>query len=214
MESFESLLNHADPGFMCYAGGDKSKKEAFLVRVEHLANPAADMDVLKTIPNVPGANAAKEFYARHNGALLYTEFGLDGSNGGIEIFSPKEWPDRTAQMVESWEGYEDARMPYGKHDFVAFAHSRGASSYIHWVIRGPTAGTIYWWAWTMPPLDHEPPLAKDFGAFIELISREPVRFLNELTGCYARFTDDQTVTEWIPARYVPDCEGMPLPLSR
>jgi len=207
MKSFESLLGHPDPGFVCYACGDPSHKEAFLARVEHLANPPATRNPWTMIPSVRGADGAKEFYAHHDGALLYTERGLEGTSDGIEIFPLREWPERTAQMVESWEGYDDTQMPYGRHDFVAFAHSRGASSYIHWVVKGPAAGAIYWWPWTMPPYDQEPPLATDFAAFIELISTQPVHFLNDLLGCYTRFTDDRTVTQWIPRRYLPDCRG-------
>jgi hypothetical protein len=206
----ESLLQHSDPAFACYACKDRLKKEAFIAPVSHRANRPADSRLLEHIPSIPDAEAASRFYGSHDGALLYTAPGLmskaGGPDEGIEIFPINEWTDRTTQMVDSWQdgGYEDDQMPYGRHDFIAFAHSRGASSYIHWVTRGPRAGAIYWWAWTMPPKKQGAPLAPSFSAFVEIICTQPVHFLNNLLLCYTRFSEGKTGTQWIPNRYLHD----------
>lgn len=212
MKAFESLLDDVDPGFICFRADDPARKEGHLKRVEHLVNPPAEVSLLAKIPAMPGADAARKFYEHCDGALLYTARdsmgGVRAPGLGIEIFPIEEWSDRTAQMVESWEEFDDTQIPYGRHDFVAFAHSRGASSYIHWVIKGPTAGAIYWWAWTMPPQKDTPPLAEDFAAFIDLICTQPVRFFNELLLGYWRAEDG--LKEWMPSRYVADCRTVRL----
>src|SRR5436190_5256358 len=94
-------------------------------------------------------------------------------------------------------------MPYGRDDFIAFAHFRGATSHIHWVVRGPRAGSIYWWAWTMPPDKDTPPMASNFGEFIKLLHDRPAHFFNEILSCYTRFCNGAG-KEWLPNRYVPD----------
>lgn len=215
--ALESLLEHPAPGFVCYASGDRNRAEGFLAPVSHCANSGAKQRDLTVIPNVPGSLAARQFYESHNGTLLYTAAGLmsavGGSDEGLEIFPINQWKSRTEQMVYSWEDgeYEDDRMPYGRNDFVAFAHSRGASSYLHWIISGPRAGSVYWWAWTMPPEKETPPLAADFASFVELVCTQPVHFFNELLLCYTRFSDGLTGKQWIPLRYLPDRRQYKLP---
>ncbi|HEY2586940.1 MAG TPA: hypothetical protein VGI81_14435 [Tepidisphaeraceae bacterium] len=209
---FESLLDHVDPGFVCWLASGRSREEGYLKRVEHLANPPADSNLLDRIPAVPGADVARALYSRYNGALLYTARdsmgGLRAPGLGVEIVPIDEWPERTEAMVHSWafEEYDDAQMPYGRHDFVAFAYPRGASNHVHWVIAGPAAGSIYFWPWTMRPELHTPPLARNFGAFITLLCTEPVHLLNDVFGCHWRA--EEGLKEWIPSRYLPDCRNV------
>jgi len=197
MKAFESLLAHPAPGFACHVARDPLKIEGFVAPVAHRAKLGATTRDLEKIPDIVGAAAAREFYAAHDGALLYS---------GLEIFPIKKWKEVTESMAESWEdgGYRDDRMPYGRRDFIAFAHSHGAASCLHWVIAGPRAGAVYWWAWTMPPDEQTPPLAADFASFIELVCTKPIHFFNELLHCNTRFTDGKTGKEWIPNRYLPD----------
>lgn len=210
IQSFEKLLAHAAPAFACHACGDGQEKEAYIAPVSHLAHAPATSAALQRIPHVPGADAAREFYASHDGALLYTAQGLMSGHGGpdegIEIFPIQEWDSRTKETLDFWNEseYEDDDMPYGRNDFIAIAHSRGASTYIHWVTRGPNAGAVYWWPTTMPPDKHDAPLAADLGKFIETICTQPVHFLNDLLFCYTRFSDGKSETQWIPKRYLPD----------
>jgi hypothetical protein len=206
LQLIERLLDDPDPAFACYANVDREKKERYFVPLAHFANPPAPAGLLDKIPSVPGADHLREVLAKYNGLLLYTD--REHESEGVEIFPANEWEERTAQMVESWVGepehYPDDEMPYGHDDFIAIAHSRGASSYIHWVIRGPRAGAVYWWAWTMRPEKDTPPIANDFAAFIQLLHDRPAYFFNEVLYCYTRFSDGHTLTDWLPGRYIPD----------
>ena len=56
----------------------------------------------------------------------------------------------------------------------------------------------------MRPEKDTPPMAHDFGSFIQLLYDRPAHFFNELLSCYTRFSDGRTPTEWMPSRYIPD----------
>jgi len=208
----EQLLDDPDPAFACCVNDRRGVQarppadETLIVPLTHLANPPATASLLKRIPDVPGAEEAKRFYSKYDGALLYTT--RDWNDEGIEIFPIEQWKDRTAEMVGSWveeaDLYRDEDMPYGHNDFIAFAHSAGASNYIHWVTRGPRAGAVYWWAWTMSPRKDTPPSTPDFASFLKLIYDRPVQFFNEILFCYTRFSDGRTGKECLPNRYLPD----------
>jgi len=198
IKSLQTILSHKKPGFACYACGDKSKAEKFIAPVTHEVALPASKKSLAQIPSIGGSKDAVNFYAEHDGAQLYS--------GEIEIFSIDEWSGRTEQSIENWEeaGYEDDEMPYGRNDFLAIAYPQGASTYVHWVTRGPAAGQVWWWASTMPPARDASPAATTFRGFIDMVCNEPVRFLNEVSLCYTRFSDGRTVKQWIPIRYIPD----------
>lgn len=208
IKSFELLLDHPDPCFLCQLAGDRSNETKYVKQLEHLANPPANRELLDKIPSVPGAEIPKLLYSRYNGALLYTARdsmgGLRAPGLGIEIFPIEEWHERTEQMVDSWafEEYEDKELAYGRNDFVAFAHARGASNHLHWVINGPAAGSIYFWPWTTPPTPQAAPLAPSFGAFVNRVCSESVYLFNTVFGCHWRA--EEGLKEWIPSRYMPD----------
>ena len=206
LELIQRLLDDPDPAFACYAIGDREKKEGRVEPLAHFANPPAPPALLERIPSVPGAEQLSEVLARYNGLLLYTA--RETESEGVEIFPIDEWDHRTAQTVEAWREEQDINPvddpPYGFDDFIAVAHSRGASNYIHWVTRGPRAGSIYWWPWTMMPHQDTPPVADDFQGFIRLLYERPAYFFNEVLLCYTRFSDVRSLTEWVPGRYLPD----------
>ncbi|MDB5325584.1 MAG: hypothetical protein JWM57_1153 [Phycisphaerales bacterium] len=200
----EQLLADPDPAFACIANSDPTNTEGYLAPLLHLAGPPGGSLLRSQIPDVPGSRDAAAIYAAHDGMLLYTDAATQSE--GVEIFPIGQWKERTKQMVESWveDNYPDDDMPYGHDDFIAFGHSRGASSYLHWVIRGPKAGSIYWWPWTMRPERYTPPMAATFADFVTLLYEKPAFFFNELLLCYTRFSDGRTGKEWLPNRYVPD----------
>lgn len=203
IELLERRLADPRPAFACKPVDGAADRE-LIVRLQHFANGPASARLLRRIPSVPGADSAIKFYSRHDGVLLYSDHAT--FREGVEIFPIAHWKKRTAEMVESWSNgkYQDEEMPYGRKDFIAIAHSRGASNYIHWVIRGPCAGSVFWWPWTMFPQKNDPPMARDFAAFVRLICEEPVRFLNEVIACYTHFDDGKTDTYWIPDQYIPN----------
>lgn len=157
IDSFEKLLAHPAPAFACHACGDRGEMEAFVAPVSHVAQAPATSATLNRIDRAAGADAVRAFSESHDGALLYTGKGLMSDDGGldegIEIFPLHEWNARTTETVDFWNEseYADDEMPYGRNDFIVIAHERGASTYIHWVVRGPNAGAVYRWPTTMPP---------------------------------------------------------------
>ena len=150
-EALEILFTHPAPGFTCHACGDPHEKLGLVAPVSHHAFAPASSDDLAKIPSVPGSGDAIDFYTRHDGVLLYTARGAMADQGGphegIEIFPIREWATRTTETLDSWESVEcNDDLPYGRGDFISCAHSQGAANYIHWVVKGPNAGKVYWWA--------------------------------------------------------------------
>jgi hypothetical protein len=206
VDLLDHLLADPDPAFECKAIRGVPDSERHIEPLTHFANPPAEAALVESLPDVPGREAAEAFYRKYNGALLYTDRATE--TAGVEIFPIEWWPERTASMVESWtideQFYPDDEMPYDRNDFIAFAYSRGASNCVHWVVRGPRAGSVYGWEWTNPPQRETPPIAKSFGEFLKLLYERPVYFFNDLYSCNTRFTNARPLVEWLPARYLPD----------
>ncbi len=206
LELIDRLLADTDPVFECKAIRGVPDTERHIEPLVHLANPPCADALLQRIPDVPGKEAAEAFYRKYNGVLLYTDRATE--TAGVEIFPIDWWRERTASMVDSWTFDERScpggGMSYGRNDFIAFAHSRGASNCIHWVLRGPRAGAIYGWDWTSPPGRDEPPMAETFADFLKLLFDRPVYFFNELYSCNTHFTNERPLVEWLPDRYLPD----------
>jgi hypothetical protein len=47
------------------------------------------------------------------------------------------------------------------------------------------------------------PFAESFDEFLAHISDSPATLLSEELGCYARYSEGQTDTQWIPIAYTP-----------
>ena len=58
-------------------------------------------------------------------------------------------------------------------------------------------------------MDHdgwiEEPIAENFDALLKQIIADPAGFLVE-RGCYTRYSDEETDTQWIPEEYIADCD--------
>jgi hypothetical protein len=210
LDSFESLLRHPAPAFECAASGRR-----FIAPVRHDVSPPAPGELLSRIPEIPGSAAAREFYARSNGALLFAAPPAfrarvaEAPDAGIEIFSIEQWDEKTRENVDEWaqtaeDGFDEA-LPYTRDDFIAIGHPRGSWNYFHWVIRGPAAGRVFWWAWTMPPWSADDALAPNFRAFVGKICSDTASLVEEVFFAgYTNYWDGSTDTQWVPHRYVPD----------
>ena len=208
MDGFRDRLNDPDPGFVCAAIGASPEQPPKTFRVWNRADPPASIELIHRIPaDVPGANAVRDFYTAHNGGRLFVRphSEPDGSRVGVELHPLEEWDQRTEQIVPDFDDVPEDCMPYGREDFISIAYPCGASNYIHWVVRGPEAGRVYWWAWTMPPeKGYCTPLAETFAAFLDFVCGDPVRFLNDAVGGYTIFETEGSLLRWKPARYLPD----------
>lgn len=172
-----------------------------VIPVRHYAGPPADHASVALIPtDVPGSKEAADFYRLHDGAILFygREDGgpegpeVEGDASALQIFSLTSWPAMIADQRGLWAAWmreEADALLYGRDDVIPIAHLWGAANYVHWVVRGPHAGEVHWWPWTMPPWKGEAsePLAASFDAFLELICGDPVKLLWEQLGGYAQY---------------------------
>jgi hypothetical protein len=222
LEGFEQFLRDPAPGFRCYTPTDYHnlredkdlERAAYLALIRHIAHPPADARSLTYVRSlgIPGADDAAEFFALHDGVHVFApahpehypkgwrEFGA-----GVEVFPVAQWEQKTREIREEWdEKLSGHDLAYGRDDFVAIGHPRGSWNYFHWVTRGPSAGRIFWWPWTMPPQDADDCFAESFDQFVTLLYVDPPALLNEVLGGYSRYFDGRSDAQWVPSTYVPD----------
>ena len=97
-------------------------------------------------------------------------------------------------------GVQESDDPNGLLRGTAFGVVCHSANYFTFHTAGPHAGTVFY-------VDHDDwqdkPIAKTFTDFLALILRDPADFLFNV-GCYTRYSDGKTDTQWIPKEYVPD----------
>ena len=84
---------------------------------------------------------------------------------------------------------------------IAFATVPQSGNYFVLPIEGPSAGKIFYAnhdGW------YESAFADDFDGFLAHVVQDPVKLLAEEVGCYTRYSDGKTDTQWIPEEYYPD----------
>jgi hypothetical protein len=202
----EDLLRDPAPTFICK--GFRSQRR-LVVPLQHVAEPPARSTDVEQLPDVPGASFAAAFYAKHNGLSLFkapSPF-KQASFAGLFIFPLTDWTTEAAQWrrdwVEWWPDYLSWDWAYRPEDAVPVAQCVGAANYVHWIIRGPLAGTIQWWPWTMPVSRGDLPLTGTFEGFCNLVAANPAR-VDELLGGYLIYSDGRTDDQWHPSSYVAD----------
>ena len=55
---------------------------------------------------------------------------------------------------------------------------------------------------------YESPFAEDFNGFLLHVTQEPARLLAKEVGCFTRYSDGKTDTQWIPEEYFVDVTGV------
>jgi hypothetical protein len=87
---------------------------------------------------------------------------------------------------------------------VAIATVPDSGNYFVMPMDGPAAGKIFY-------ADHdgwyESAFADDFNGFLALVTK-PARLISEELGCYTRYSDGTTKTQWVPEEYFPDVTGI------
>ncbi len=206
LADFEAHLKHLAPRFRCYRSGDAPENLTFLARVRHIINPPADKAAVSTIDELLGATGAplKLFYSLHDGVLMYvdstkqrTSYG-DFEAAGVAFFPVQEWQVQTAEMrdflltTDSSEG-----VPDWLRQGVAFGEIPHSANYFVIQPGGEDAGRIFY-------ADHDDftaePIAESFEEFLDSILADPAEFLYRF-GCYTRYSDGKTDTQWIPKEY-------------
>jgi len=140
----------------------------------------------------------EDFYKMHDGLLLY-EQELSGE-AGLLFYPISEWDAMRAQVREDYEyldagEFEDPNCPYRG---IPIGEPCGSGNYFLFRLDGPNSGNIFY---TDHELGASEPFAHSFYELLNRIATDPVQFLNDV-GCYARYSDGITDTQWIPKEFV------------
>lgn len=197
--AFLSHLSDESPTFRCYACGDETETLALSVNLTHSLEPPAEAEHLHQLRNWLGPRAEEfvQLYSLHDGFTLYED--PIGDAEGIRFYSIEEWGGQTEDMQSQFVemGFTEEEFPAGILDALAFAEIPQSGNYFTVKLSGPDAGKIFY-------ADHDDfldePFADTLGEFLARIANDPPQFLYD-AGCYARYSDGKTSTQWIPQVY-------------
>lgn len=200
-DAFKKFLEAPAPGFRCSGAG--SARGEYLARVQHILNPPAQAESIARIHQMLGnyAEQAAAFYQHHNGFALYRD--TKSEIAGIELLPVELWAEATEDM-RTWFDFlaaEPENDPDRILTGVAIGTVPESGNYFVMPVEGPSAGKIYYAnhdGW------YESAFADDFGGFLARVAREPVKLLVDDVGCYTRYSDGRSHTQWIPEEYFPD----------
>jgi hypothetical protein len=202
LADFEMHVNDPAPAFRCFDCRDRKKELTLLAQVKNTPSPPASAESMTVLEALLGTqfDDVQEFYERHDGLVLYEDTRSDTT--GLAFFPITVWRDLSGRMRDQFTamGFEESHDPDGLLRGVAFGVVCHSSNYFTFQTEGPHAGTVFY-------IDHDDwqdrPIAKSFTEFLELILRDPADFLLNV-GCYTRYSDGKTDTQWVPKEYVPD----------
>lgn len=196
-EFLPRLLKHPMPGFICAnSGADNTQR--YLARVRHLAQgPAAEskLSYLRELLRKK-SGSLERIYVSHDGLLLFghtiSRFRADELSPGIQAEASGDGGFRFLP-IDEWE--------LAKDKWATFARIPFSDNSVRVCTR--------WWhrGWLREQRHDAPPEWRNKFFSLELllhrICTDPARFLYR-SGCYTRYADGETSTQWIPIRYVPD----------
>jgi hypothetical protein len=184
--------------FRCRPAGRKDATERFLARVGHYLHSPASPVELSQLKEQLGACSTDlaNCYVRHNGFVLYRDTLSD--TAGVEVLPVRGW----AKATERWQQQVQDRMDDEQDEQLApllscmvFGLVPRSGNFFTIQTSGPESGHIFC-------TDHETmaleQFAPDFGKFVVRIISNPVRLLAKELGCFARYSDGVSSTQWIP----------------
>ena len=202
---FADFLRHiADPApaFRCFACGDENEEPVHVALVEHeLEPPAGDAatEMLRELLG-PAAAGVEPLYRQHDGVLLYCDAESDAA--GFALFPIEEWTARSAEMREQLAemGWELDDTPLWLREGLAIGEVPFSGNFFVMHPAGADPHRVYY-------VDHDAfedaPITANLEALLDWLSAEPANLLYQL-GCYTRYSDGETDTQWIPAEYIPN----------
>ncbi len=216
VQEFEKHVKDTAPAFRCYACGDHLERLNLTARISHDLNPPASAEALAEIESLLGeaGEPFKQLYGYHNGMVLYcdsqpTKAPFLGERqkesvfyaAGVQFYPVEEWPARSEDMRDQMGWLEDS-MPSWLKEGVAFGEIPHSANFFV-VGVGEDADKIFY-------ADHddfrESPIAENLGELLDRIRTDPAAFLYE-RGCYTRYSDGNTDTQWLPKEYVSNVSG-------
>lgn len=203
------FVSAPDPRFRCHATGwPVSAPEHWIARLRHeLAAPAseAELRALREGFEQPFPQDFIDFYSAHNGATLYEDTVVNTAGfrtRGIYVAPISEWSVLGSEY-EVWldsldeDEYEEL-VPDWARGAAVFAEVPNSGNYFLVVLSGEKRGQIVYF-------DHDGFEFDDFALrlpeFFARVTTEPATLLHDL-GCYARYADGTTGTQWIPEEYL------------
>jgi hypothetical protein len=182
----------------------------FTARVANHLNPPATKESLATIDARLGAAGRpfQQLYGLHDGMVLYRDLQRRKTlylgafyAAGIEFFPVAEWAARSEAMREQIDSTDwgEYALPAWLKASIAFGEIPHSANFFV-VGVSEDAGKIFY-------ADHddfrEDPIAGDLEELLDKIRSDPADFLYQC-GCYTRYSDGKTDTQWIPKEYVSD----------
>ena len=201
VQEFKEHIKDTSPAFRCYACGDRKENLNLTAKISNKLNPPASAEALAEIESLLGGAGEpfQQLYGDHNGMVLYCD--SRSRDAGVRFFPVEEWPARSEEMLGQLVamGWKKREMPAWLKKGIAFGEIPQSANYFV-VAVGKDAGKIYY-------ADHddfrESPIAENLGELLDMIRTDPAAFLYE-RGCYTRYSDGKTGTQWIPKEYVSD----------
>ncbi|HEX5245346.1 MAG TPA: hypothetical protein VFW23_18945 [Tepidisphaeraceae bacterium] len=188
--------------FRCRPAGRKNAPERFTAQVYHYLNSPSGPEMAELKKTTGKCSAQIEaFYERHNGFVLYRD--SLSSAAGMEALPIRTWAKATERLHESVQDRaEDEEESSELILCVVFATVPRSGNYFAIQTSGQNSGAVYY-------TDHEAllalrkPFAPDFDGFISRLISEPIDLLTKVLGCFTRYSDGTTTTQWIPAEVQP-----------
>lgn len=190
---FLAHLHEEDSQFFCYPAGPDSS-ERIEVPIQHTVGAPATLEHLAKLRRLLGTYAVQveELYAKHDGFELYVQ---SPEHIGLLWLPISEWEPATQRFreeLEEWGRSIDDAFDFEREGIV-FGEPVFSGNHFFFY-----KGAVYY-------SDHDggddTPLASSFNEFLDRIVNDPAQFLYDL-GCYARYSDERTDTQWIPERYL------------
>jgi hypothetical protein len=206
IQELRGFVGAPSPRFRCSDTDGTAAHWVAQLRHE-LAAPASESE-LRTLAEHFAQRVPQEFidfYSQHNGATLYQDTIVNAAGfrtTGIRVAPVSEWP-LLAELLDDWiesldEDEREDLVPSWTQDAIVFAEVPNSGNYFLCVASGEKRGQIVYF-------DHDgfefEAFAPSLSAFFSKVTAEPAQLLYGL-GCYARYADGETDTQWIPDQYL------------
>jgi hypothetical protein len=194
LDLFLRHLSDPRPRFECAPAGPPQDIRVD-VNISHRLRPAASGSAITDLRRAisPPNPEVEALYSVHDGMDLYVQ----GSTVGLALHPVSTWGAATKSFRE--DAAASGRLVDELYDFEREGIVIGEPPHLGNVLM-LYEGRVHY-------SDHDggddTPLAETFGAFLQRIAADPPQFLLDL-GCYARYSDGRSDTQWIPVQYLHD----------
>lgn len=205
IQELRKFVETPNPRFLCRdTGWPEPGPERWVASLSHeLPGPATEPE-LKALREGGVPEDFIEFYSQHNGAVLYRD-SIKNHAGfhatGIYLAPVSEWPllgSYAQEWIDSLDAAERQELvPEWTEDAIVFGEAPNSGNYFILAMSGEKRGRIFYF-------DHDgfefEEYAENLPQFFSKVTYRPAEQLHSL-GCYVRYTDGVSDTQWIPEAY-------------